>query len=64
MRRPNYGEQKGREPNAPSAEAPRSALEENDIKPRPMGRVLDTVSSNLKIRGFLLRPAAEATQYF
>jgi hypothetical protein len=34
----------GRELNAPSLEAPRSALEENAIKPRPMG-ALDTVSS-------------------
>src|ERR1039458_10364088 len=37
MRRPNHGEQKGRELNAPPLEAPRSALHESDIKPRPMG---------------------------
>ena len=58
----NHGKQKGRELNAPPVEAPRSALHENDIKPRPGGRVLDAGLVQMKIRGFLLRPAAEATQ--
>lgn len=37
-------------------------MQRSDIKPRPMGRVLDAVSLHLKISGFLTRPAAEATQ--
>jgi hypothetical protein len=48
-------EEKGRELDASPLEAPRSALHENDAKPRPMGRVPGGLVQ-LKIRGFLVRP--------
>ena len=51
----------GREPNAPSPEAPRSALQE-DASSRARLGACSMRSLALKIRGFLMRLAAEATQ--
>ena len=51
----------GREPNAPSPEAPRSALQEDASSRARLGACLMR-SLALKIRGFLMRLAAEATQ--
>jgi hypothetical protein len=48
-------EREGRELNAPSLEAPRSALEEDAIKPRPMARARRGFFQ-VKIRGFLVKP--------
>ncbi len=48
---------KGREPNAPPLEAPRSAFGKKHAEPRPMGRALRRLFPLLKIRGFLVEPS-------
>ena len=59
--RPQTSKKKGRELNAPPQEAPRSACEENAPSRARVARARAGLFT-LKIRGFLARPAAEATQ--
>ena len=59
----NPAKKKGRKPNAPPSEAPRSARVGRYANPRPIGRWLSTAPT-LKIRGFQMGRSRAALNLF